>query len=107
MAGTYLQMAQATTDAAFKGRVQVACFIAAATIKDEADTVTNHTLRVRLATEVLPDPATRIRQFLWICSTAPTISGTVGAGGAVSATDDVIQAVVNGQWDVVAGWSLY
>lgn len=103
--GTYIQQAQAVTNEAFKGRVQVACFIAAGQIFNEATTTANHTLRLRLAVQVLSDPATRIRQFVWICATNPTISDTVGAGGVVSALDSDIQFVVNANWDRVAGWS--
>lgn len=105
MAGTYLQMAQAVVNDPFKGRVQVACFVAAGQIRNEAPTVPNHTLRLRLATQVLTDPATRIRQFIWVCATNPTISDTVGAGGVVAALDSDIQFVVNANWDIVAGWS--
>lgn len=108
----YLETGKATQSADFQLRVQTACFTAAQQILAEAEDTPNHTSRVQLARQVLVDPSVRVRQFMWLCASNPTISASVKVDAdpakvVVQAADTDIQYVVNSNWDDVAGWSPY
>lgn len=105
---SYLDIGRATQDLTFKIRLQVAVYTAATNVINEDPSVDNHDLRVRLATEIIAGSATRLQQFTWLVASNPEISGTVQSSSGqvqVLASDEDIQAAVDGNWNSVAGWA--
>lgn len=105
---SYLDIARATQDVAFKARLQVAVYTAATNVLNESKDVPNHDLRQRLATEIIAGSAVRLQQFTWLAASSPAISSTVQASAGVvqvAADDQTIQDAVDTNWDAVAGWA--
>lgn len=96
---TYDELRQASENDALRRRVQVACIVAAETIRTELDTVTNHVNRLKWAKAVFENPAVYADRMLWAVlaqNKAATLSAITGAN------DSTIQTAVNAAVDVFA-----
>lgn len=89
MALTYEETNALTKDAAFRGRVSVACCHYAAYITDEAATTPAHSTRYRWAQQTLVNPEQSVTQ----CINTVVNDGAVQADGA-AITDPALQSAV-------------
>lgn len=86
-------------DVGFQGRVRSSMIGYAVVILTEAETVSNHEMRIRLALKVLMDVDAYLRMFMALVCDNPSIS-IKNTGPQVLDSD--IQFVVESSWDFVS-----
>jgi len=62
---TYAELLEAAADVALLDKIQVACVVAAETIRNEATSVSNHTERLKWAQKVFIDPGSERNRMIW------------------------------------------
>ena len=89
---TYLELRQLFKEDTLRKKVEVACIVAAESIRAEVDTLPNHTARMDWAAQVFANPRS-IRDKMLMAVLASNSSATVEA--ITGASDAMVQTVVD------------
>jgi hypothetical protein len=95
---TYAELLSLQADEALFNKVRVACWVAADTIRAEADTVPNHTARVAWAKRVFESPDAMARVLMPAVLAQNKAASVAAINGA---TDALVQSAVDAAVDVV------
>lgn len=96
---TYKELFDLSSSDDLRNKVQVACIIAAETVRAESEAVNNHANRLKWAKAVFENPASMAKTMLWAIL-AGNSSATVSQ--IVNASDSAIQTKVTAAIDLFA-----
>lgn len=89
---TYVELLELAQNESLRQRIMVACFVAAGTIREEADTVPYHEERRRWARSVFEMPTSDLSRMQWVVLVA---NKAYTKTQIENATDEAIQTAVD------------
>lgn len=105
----FLENGLAANDRNFNLRVQAALVkIAVEIATTEAETVADHTARLRLALAVSQNPSVVGTRFAWLVANHAQVSPTISVSNGVvtvTATDALIETLCENFWTPIATWA--
>lgn len=96
---SYAELLSASENGPLFNKIRVACFVAAETVRTEADTTANHANRLIWAKGVFMSPDQEARRMLWAVLAQ---NKSVTLANILASTDAQVQSAVDAAVDVFA-----